>query len=377
VNWLQNHVQDFVVPTIKTLAKRDGLITFDRDVKPFDGKIRPSQNCRYPEVGLVYATCASVLRKSDPIREVALGLCRKVGEPGDNAFVYELDSQNRVRDLGHHYEDVNGADVLHSFLCNSVRALKQEVQDKDARVIYPGRDVWAFEVMSKRVGLPSVYDSRISREIDGNEDVYEPIVKAWDVPNWEKALAFDSGYAGTVPRAIGRAAGVENINVLMMSAKDSKLQLFSGHTGSRAKALALEYLAKYRKRCLVKGGEPHQPFADLEEFIKSALLTIWLWHHKSPRRLPSWQAAIRCKKRLRKRGNLQFASRGSMAFPLAATPTTLTASVTGTGGLLFNNAATSTSTFASNWQVVTTNTTGSTIDPNSFGVFGTTTGGFI
>jgi len=379
MSWLKKHVRQFVLPTIKTLAKRDGLETFDYDVKTFDGKLRPSQKCRFYETGLVYAACASVLRKNDPVREVALGLCQKVGLPGDNEFVYEFDSQNRVRDLGRHYRDADGADVLHSFLCNSLRALKQEVRDKDARVIYPGRDVWAFEVMSKRVGLLSVYDPRVSREIDGNEDIFKPIVKSWDIPDWRKALAFDSGYMGTVPRAIGRAAGIENINVLMMSAKDSKLQLFSGHTGSRAKALSLEYMAKYRKRCLLRQGQPHQPFASLEEFIKAALLTIWLWHHKSPRRLPSWQDAVPQKRNQRRS---RFVNAGQGLFGLAGgqglfgLAGSTTAAVGQNNWAINTSAATTTTDWQANWQVVTGAT--SVTDPfNNFGGTGLTASGFI
>jgi hypothetical protein len=277
------------VPGIKTLAKREGRETHDRDVRQFDGKLRPSTKCKFYEAGMIYTAASSFLPKGNATREVALGLCRKLGTDQEAEFVYELDSQTRVQQLGRHYPGVEGADVLHSFLGNSMRALRRLTRDKDARVIYPGRDVWAFEVMSKRNSVRSVYDSRVSREIDRHEEAFKGVVGSWDVPDWSKVLAFDSGYAGTVPRAIGRVAGQDKINIIMMSAREAEFQLFSGHTGSRAKALALEYLAKYRKRCLVRDGEPYQPLADLEEFIKAALLTIWLWHHKSPRFLPSWQ----------------------------------------------------------------------------------------
>jgi hypothetical protein len=300
--------------------------------------------------------------KGNPLREVALGLCRQVGQPGDDKFVYELDSQNRVRELGKHYPGFTGADVLHSFLCSTTRAIKAHLRHKDSRVIYPGRDVWALEVMSQRRGVPSVYDPRISREIKSHGPAYKEIIDAWGIPDWGKALAFDSGYAGTVPRAIGRVAGVHEINIVMLSAVDTHLQVFPGHTGSRAKALALEYLAKYRKRCLVKDKTPTQPLADLEEFIKAALLTIWIWHHVSPRRLPSWQKEhIRKQK---KRGSINI-SAGNSGVVWAPASQWAASSLTSTNVPVIQTATTATTpihVFASN----TAGTTASVIDPWAF-----------
>ena len=313
MTWLEQHVREFVIPGIRTLNRREGRETHDRDIKPFNGTVRPSSKCRFKEAGMIHAAVSSVVPKGNVLREVALGLCEQVGKPGDHQFVYELDTQNRVRDLSNHYPGMNGADVLHSFLGSTARALRGRLQHKDARVIYPGRDVWAFEVMSKRVGVPSVYDPRVSREIDEHGYAFKGVVNAWGIPDWSKALAFDSGYAGTVPRAIGRVAGVHEINIVMLSAKDVNFQVFPGHTGSRAKALALEYLAKYRKRCLVREREPYQPLADLEEFIKAALLTIWIWHHVSPKRMPSWQKQVHRKEKRRK-GSINWANGGGITY---------------------------------------------------------------
>jgi len=115
------------------------------------------------------------------------------------------------------------------------------------------------------------------------------VIQPWKIPDWEKTVLFDTGHAGTVPRAIGRAAGIEKMNVIMLSAVNNNEQLFKTHAKSRKKALACEYLAKYRRRAIVRDDAPYQEIADLEEFIKAALLTIWLWYHVSPARLPSWK----------------------------------------------------------------------------------------
>ena len=241
---------------------------------------------------MVYAAISSVLPKSHAVRGPALELCRAVGQPGDSALIYELDLggrglDNRVKQLGDGYDGVEGADVLHSFIVNSVKALKRRTK-KRATTIYPGRDVWCWEVVSRRLGLPSVYDSRVSRCVAETPALIKSLIAEWQVPDWRRTVLFDSGYAGTVPRAIGRAAGLDEMRVVMLSAVNPEEQVFPTHAKARKKALACEYLAKYRRRAVVRDGKVYQELADLDEFIKAALLTIWLWYHVSPARLPAW-----------------------------------------------------------------------------------------
>jgi len=282
-----------VIPGIRTLARADGKTVFERDIKPCDKQLRPSTKCKYPEVGMLYALVSSILKADNTTREVALGLCRQVGRGNDAKFVYELDlggrgSADRVKLLSEGYKGVEGADVLHSFIVNSVKELKART-GKRATVIYPGRDVWCWEVLSRKLGMPSVYDPRVSRSVAGRQDLLKPIVEAWPIPNWNRTVLFDSGYAGTVPRAIGKAAGLEEMLVVMLSAQKEEEQIFPTHAKARRKALACEYLAKYRQRANLRDDGIHQPLAHLEEFIKAALLTIWLWYHVSPAKLPAWK----------------------------------------------------------------------------------------
>lgn len=288
MSWLRNHMRHFVIPGIHALGRANGRRICEADIKPSDREVRPASVCEYPEAGMLYAVCSSILRKSDPTREVALGLCRHIGKPGDAEFVYQLDSQNRVKELAEGYDGVEGADVLHSFVLNSVKSLKRRTRKK-ATIVYPGRDVWCWEVLSRKLGQPSVFDSRVSRDVAGNEKALKKAIADWSVPDWNRTVLFDSGYEGTVPRAIGKAAGLQNVNVLMLSAVRSHEQIFPTHSKARRKALACEYLAKYQRRSVVIGDEAFQELADLEEFIKAALLTIWLWYHVSPSRLPSWK----------------------------------------------------------------------------------------
>lgn len=281
-------MRHFVLPGIHAISRANGKTLREGDLKPSDREVRPASVCEYPEAGMLYAVCASILRKSDPTREVALDLCRHIGKPGDAKFVYELDNQKRVKELGEGYEGVEGADVLHSFVLNSIKSLKRKTH-KQATVVFPGRDVWCWEVLSRKLGQPSVFDSRVSRDVAGHGPALKKAMADWKVPDWNRTVLFDSGYEGTVPRAIGQAAGLQKINVLMLSAVRSHEQIFPSHTKARRKALACEYLAKYQKRSVVRDDAPYQELADLQEFIKAALLTIWLWHHVSPARLPSWK----------------------------------------------------------------------------------------
>lgn len=299
MSWLRNHMRHFVIPGIQTIVRdrgrSDGHLT-DADIKQSGKRIRPSTKCKYVEAGMLYSLVSSILPRSNVTREIALGLCRQVGQGDDSQFVYELDLGgsglgDRVKSLGAGYNDVQGSDVLHSFITNSVKTLKKRT-NRRFTVIYPGRDVWCWEVLSRKLGMPSLYDPRVSRDVARNEFVLKKVMADWTIPDWKKTILFDSGYAGTVPRAIGRAAGLdESMNVVMLSAVKNKEQIFPTHAKARKKALACEYLAKYRKRTVIRNGEAVQELAGLEQFIKAALLTIWLWHHVSPARLPAWQDA--------------------------------------------------------------------------------------
>lgn len=289
MSWLRNHVRHFVVPGIRALARADGKPLLESQLKPFDGQVRPASGCRYQEAGLLYAVISSVLPKENETRQLALTICKTLGLPNDSKLVYQLDNQKRVAELGQGYKEIEGADVLHSFIRSSVRALKQRAP-QGGFVVYPGRDVWCWEVLSRKAGLPSVYDSRFSRSIAEHQPASKAALRNWGPRDFSRMLVFDTGYSGTVPRAIGKAAGLDRVNMVMLSAEKVDDQLFPGHAKARRKALAFEYLAKYHKRGVVGNDEePYQELADLEEFVKAALLTIWLWYHVSPSRVPPWR----------------------------------------------------------------------------------------
>jgi len=288
MSWLKNHLRHFVLPGIHTLSRANGKALTALDIKPRDKAIRPSTKCKFVEAGMLYSTIASVLRKNDPIREVALGLCRQVGRAKDAEFVYEIDGRGGIKGLGEGYDGVEGSDVLHSMLCNSMRRLKRQMRRKGS-LLLPGRDVWCWEVLAQKLTVQSTFDSRVSRSVARNPKAIKTCIETWQIKDWSDVLFFDTGFSGTIPRAIAHAEGLEEINMLLLSSYDSSKQIFRTHTGSRRKALAFEYLAKYFLSGTHRDGEPYQELSTLDEFIKSSLLTIWLWHHVSPTRLPAFR----------------------------------------------------------------------------------------
>ena len=95
MSWLKNHFRHFVVPGIVTLSRANGKSVIATDIKPRDKKIRPSSKCKYVEAGMLYSLCSSILRKDNPIREAALGLCRQIGRAKDSEFVYAIDTRGQ------------------------------------------------------------------------------------------------------------------------------------------------------------------------------------------------------------------------------------------------------------------------------------------
>jgi len=289
MSYLRNHMRHFVLPGIHTLARHGhrGPLTAV-DIKPREKQVRPSTKCKYVEAGLLYSLVSSVLKKGDPTREIALGLCRQVGRAKDAEFVYAIDTRGGIKKLGEKYDGVEGSDVLHSMLCNSMRRLKRKMR-RQGSLLLPGRDVWCWEVMARKLTVPSTFDARVSRSVAWNQKALRTCIDDWQIQDWKDVLFFDTGFAGSIPKAIAQAEGLPNINMLLLSSGVNQHQIFRTHTGSRAKALAFEYLAKYFQSGTHRDGVPYQELNALDEFIKAALLTIWLWYHISPTRLPSYR----------------------------------------------------------------------------------------
>lgn len=282
MSWLKQHFMTFVVSGIRTLVRdymsgpngQRGIRA--ETIKPYDGIVRASQKCRFEEAGLVYATLASLLPKNDPknLREPLLKLCQTL-DGGELTGA-------RTGELADRYAE-SPSDVVHSIIWNSMRSLRRRAYDHNKGLLLLGRDVWPWEVLSRRRRVASVYDPAISRGVAGNPAVLKKRADSWQA-DLERSILFDTGFAGSIHRCLVAATRKKPELVMLSSGLDPKTtQLFPGHTGSRAKALAIEYFPKYWQSGRIEDNEAVQYLAGLEEFVKSALLTVWIWHHVSPR----------------------------------------------------------------------------------------------
>ena len=282
MSWLRNHVQQFVIPGIRTMVRRGDHALTAADIKPFDGSVRPATVCKYEEAGLLYATIASMVPKKSPNREALLAMCRTV----DGTAL----TGTRTTELGARFSEVPPGDVVHAIIWNSLRKLRKMIRRNGAVLVLPGRDVWPWEVIARQRRLSSIYDSRVSRTVSSHRPALIKVIDQWKLPDLNKSLVFDTGFNGSIHRDICVATN-KKPESLMLSAYDHNQQIFKGHTASRAKALAIEYFPKYFQRATVHGDEAYQALALLEEFIKTALLTIWLWYHVSPAHIESAKEA--------------------------------------------------------------------------------------
>ncbi len=269
MTWLKDHVTKFVLPGMGIKAAK------------------PSRLCRWPEAGMVY----NALRSKGGNKDLE-HLCKQMGNNviGRTTIHSLATSRTDLQKLGNHV-GIPGPLVLHSFVKATLRQLKKERK----KLVLPGRDAWTWAVLAAKMGIDHLYDPRVSRSIACHDVTMKQVLKEWSIKDWDDVILFDTGYAGTIPKAIAKCAGLNNVPLILASASNPLLQVFPGHTGSRAKVLASEYMSKYRTRAIVKDGKIHQSSSGLTEFVKCALYTIWLWYCESPKRVRTWAKTPRYK----------------------------------------------------------------------------------
>lgn len=283
MSWIRNHVRHFVVPGIFAIAeahrKKQPNPTFwsKQDHNLVDKKypvrnLRPARGLPNKELGLVWTALRSV--GYEPYMN---GITRSMVQKMDVSPAIP----NRLRGEYTH----SGADVIHTMVKNSFKALRRITREKTGRtLILPGRDVWLWSVMCHKMSVEHIFDARISRTVARDGEALKSIVRSWNVN--KNTIIFDTGFAGTIYRCIKTVTRKDPINLMLSTRlkdrKNRSSQLFPNHKGARNKALTIEYLPKYQKTGAVRNGKPVQWLADLDEFIRTAVLTIWFWHHESP-----------------------------------------------------------------------------------------------
>jgi hypothetical protein len=324
MEWLEEHIRHFVLPGIRAIVAAKGKDVLSTDIQPWKANLRPTKGCLFSEAGLVLSALSSMGQSfqnaenhegdgafnRSKIQVVNLERLRNILMKCDPNLWSSSHSRYDIKQEG-----VEWYDIIHTITKNSWKSIRSQCQKQKKSLVLAGRDVWVWEIFARKDNFPSTYDSRISRLLIPHKKVLQKIVEGWRVNN---ALVFDTGFAGSIWRALCEASGCplhshssysslmsalgspvernssrnHRLGNLMLSTelqddKGQSYQLFSKHQGSRAKALTIEYLPKYFKTGTVKEDKPVQFLAPLEEFIQTAAMTIWFWHYKSPKFIES------------------------------------------------------------------------------------------
>lgn len=273
--WLENHIDDVI-----------------KKLKPgFKGTIRPSSKISPLPLAKLYSACKSFgfvhQEKTQYIAEFPAIGYRLLRNPN---LLLEKDFKLNIRSYFNHEE--------WNVIKNSVRSIKAKANGR--RIILPGRDAFIWHVLLSKIGYPNLYDPRISRLVC-SYPALEGIVKdEWKLRKDD--FIVDTGFMGTIPRAINEAAGL-NCRYTLLSAdisvlagkggsifagygnwKGAKLldfdkQIFPKHKGSRNLALSIESLPKYHETARMNNeGKIRQDDAPINERIKAALFTISAWY---------------------------------------------------------------------------------------------------
>jgi hypothetical protein len=293
MNWLETHLREFVFPQLLQYRKENAapFTTSGRlfaPLEPFTGKINPASGCMYTEMGMLKAFIKSIGLWERLVTKSQLNLYsydryKNWGPLFDSNF-----KKFNVRNIsfdGNHKLVVpptmfkfSENQILHTLLKNSVRSLRAQKK----RVIFLGRDVWAWYVVAQQLGLDAVFDPRVSR----NVAVYDTAVRqvCEELGLKEGDLIFDTGFAGTIPRLFRAYTRINFESVLLSSGTGLTYvsQQFPSAKLARNRALFIEYLPKYFQSGRVVNGEIQQPMASLAEFVMAALLTIWTYKYISP-----------------------------------------------------------------------------------------------
>jgi hypothetical protein len=168
---------------------------------------------------------------------------------------------------------------------NAWRATKKAAGNKP--ILLAGRDVFIFEVLARRENYPTKFIPECSRMTASH--------LAKTIPNVKDYFLFDTGFVGSIPRALG----IDNFNLFSWSRPlksmsiwddsdtdiNGNKQIFPRMTWSRGLALKIELTPKYWEsgRMSMYGQEILQPFSSRMEFENAARLTIEIYKDSSPK----------------------------------------------------------------------------------------------
>jgi hypothetical protein len=291
MNWLESHLRSFVFPMLQYWFSNGVRIPEGKDF--YKGEIRPANDCQFPETGMLKAFLKSTglwktycTKKQGYVSSLLYARLNLEKEYVDRNSSFKNFVPSFTDDGTHsllkfsQHSGFTEADILHTTVKNSVKNLRALTADRGCKVVLLGRDVWIWSVLCEKMGVPYVYTPIVSRLVAREFYPFVDIVRSLNLK--EGDIVFDTGFAGTIYRAVKDIVRDVDIECIMFSAHDKQFQQFKNHGLARNRALCLEYLPKYFKTGTVRNERAVQELADLESFVDCALLTIWAWHYESP-----------------------------------------------------------------------------------------------
>lgn len=295
MSWLRDHFHHFVFPAF--VASRTLNNSSSKDIQKF------FPVC-LPEVpGDKWMNLPSELRKLNALVEsLPKPLISKDGYFGSNLYSgYESWSPNSRGKLNF--------DLIREALLSAESTRKALGCSK---LLFAGRDVWAFEVMAQKRGIDSLFIPEISRKVVQAGQALKKLMDEYKFTGNE--LLVDTGFAGSIPRNINANLGCNLKFILLSQDKISSFmgpkndkghiaigtpdsptkeneralarpnQVFPNRANVRGEALEIEYLPKYWASGTITELQHDnyttsviQYLARPEEIIAAAFLTSNIW----------------------------------------------------------------------------------------------------
>ncbi len=270
MSWLRDHFHTFVFPAFLAAEKlASGFLAPRGDMgPPFDVKPAQSAPSDLPlELRKLWTLC----------KEHAVPWTDDTREGGFGSSFFRQSAQ------------VHGK-ILRNTLTSAVVSMRAEDCSK---LLFAGRDVWTLAVLAERRGVPYVFIPEVSRRVADDPAVVE-LLSRYDIHGDE--LLIDTGFSGSIPKALRRQTGKSFQFRLMSQATQPKpwpkmfspykraakaevhpQQIFPNRKAARSEALETEYLAKYWKTGTVLNGQVVQYLSSQAHIQSAALLTSQLW----------------------------------------------------------------------------------------------------
>lgn len=303
MDWLEQHLRTYVLPSLRVIrrslpAKSQKPLYVEKcdcpqvpsALTPMVGELRPAKG--YPDnyTGLLVTGLKSFgmfeYLSGDTIQALRNGFL-----PLDS-HTYSACQRLTVSASGNRRATPTNDEIAafvrdqHTIIKNSLRRL-QKTLSPGCRIVFLGRDVWLWYVVAQALGYTNVvFDPRVSRTVARDQKAFRSILTGSSMRLNDGDILFDTGFAGSIYKAATDAVPEKRLRCYMLSTPREGWALFPNHRGARARALTIEYWPKYQQSGTVKEGCVVQRYAQHDEFVHAAIMTIQFYSMESPRWVP-------------------------------------------------------------------------------------------